>query len=66
MEEPNNPFEQFRPKKEPPQREVEAEVMGSIHLKSYLVSILEMFAAMFDFGRIDDVAPDSDTSSQDP
>jgi hypothetical protein len=64
MEQPKSPFEQFRPKKEPPQEKVEAEVMGNIHLKSYLLSILEMFTAIFGMGHNKDAKPKSDSSSE--
>ncbi len=42
-----NPFQQLVPNETPPQQEVQDEVMGSIHLKSYLANIAEFFMAIF-------------------
>lgn len=43
----NNPFQELFPEEPSPQEEVEAEVMGSIHLKSFFADIAEFFMAIF-------------------
>jgi hypothetical protein len=43
----DNPFKELMPEEEPPIDHVEAQVMGSIHLKSYLADIAEFFMAIF-------------------
>lgn len=42
----DNPFKELMPEEEPPKGHIEAQVMGSIHLKSYLADIAEFFMAI--------------------
>lgn len=61
-----NPFEQFLPEKDSPQDKIKEEVMGNIHLKSYLINILELFTAIFGITMTDQIsAPSSANESTD-
>jgi len=42
-----NPFKKLIPDQEPPQDQIQEEVMSSVHLKSHFSDILEFFMAIF-------------------
>lgn len=51
-----NPFKKLVPDQEPPQEQIQEEVMSSVHLKSHFSDILEFFMAIFGIKR-DETVP---------
>lgn len=64
----NNPFEELFPAEELPKKEVEAQVMGSIHFKSFMADIAEFFMAIFGITIVESLAqnelPDQNGGNQ--
>ena len=61
-----NPFKQFLPDEELPKKEIEEQVMSSVHIKSHLAGILEFFFAIMGITLRDSIAvvPENENLSE--